>query len=145
MNNEPGHIEIKPENNLPKVLLVENDKTSANITQMTLKNVCNLDWAEEGEKAIELALSNQYSMILMDIGLGFGMNGIEVTHIIRNIPGYEKTPVVALTAFAMKDDKSYFLSEGLTHYLSKPFRIIDLKNMVLEILKSVSVENSSES
>jgi PAS domain S-box-containing protein len=121
---------------LPNILLVENDVTSALITRIALKNICNIDVIENGEEAIEICRAKKYSVILMDIGLGLGINGIETGSIIRKIPGYENIPMVAFTAFAMQGDKENFLSQGMTHYISKPFQVDDLKNLITEILPS---------
>ena len=57
----------------------------------------------------------------MDINLGDGLSGLEVTKKIKKLKDYKETPIVAITAFAMEGDKEEFLSAGCTHYLSKPF------------------------
>jgi CheY-like chemotaxis protein len=69
-----------------------------------------------------MAKKNSYDVILMDIGLK-GMNGLEATQEIKKLKGYEKTPIVAVTAYAMAGDKEKFLEGGCTHYISKPFKI----------------------
>ncbi len=129
--------------NLPKILLVENDRISVNVTNRALKGICNIDLAEDGETAVEFAGEEKYSAILMDINLGYGISGIEAAHLIRQIEGHKKTPIIALTAFAMKDDKDHFLSVGMTHYLSKPFKLDDLKSLVMEILETKAGSTSS--
>lgn len=121
---------------IPTILLVDNDNYAVSFIKHVLKKFCNIDIAEDGSKAIELAKKNKYDLIFMDINLGFGMNGIETTKEIRKIKDYEFKPIVALTAFSMAGDRENFLSQGLTHYLSKPFLIKDLKNLVQEILMS---------
>ena len=70
----------------------------------------------------------------MDIGLE-GISGLDATKEIRKLSDYEKTPIVAVTAFAMVGDKEKFLAEGCFHYLSKPFRIMDLKKLIIDILE----------
>ncbi len=122
--------------NLHKVLLVENDTPSIQVIQLALNKFCEIDVAEKGETAIDIAKQDNYDLILMDIGLGLGMNGIQTTKEIRKISGYENTPVVAVTAYAMQGDKEKFLQEGLTHYISKPFEIKALQNLVKDILES---------
>lgn len=119
-----------------KLLLVENDLPSVQVIQMALNKICKVDVAEQGEAAINIAKQDNYDLILMDIGLGLGMNGIQTTKEIRKISGYENTPVVAVTAYAMQGDREKFLAEGLTHYISKPFEIKALQNLVKDILES---------
>jgi CheY-like chemotaxis protein len=70
----------------------------------------------------------------MDIALGYGINGIETTNLIRKFPGYKNTPIIALTAFAMVGDKEIFLSQGMTHYFPKPIKILDLQDLIIELL-----------
>ncbi|MDR3610208.1 MAG: PAS domain S-box protein [Ignavibacteriaceae bacterium] len=123
---------------LPNLLLVENDRASAFITKRALKEICTVDLANDGETAVELARKKAYSAIIMDIGLGYGMNGMEAAKIIRKFPGYEKIPIIALTAFAMDGDKENFLAQGMTHYLSKPFDLKDLKILIIDILNDLN-------
>lgn len=124
--HDPDHI--------PKILVVENDDASKEVTKLFLKNLCEMDFASDGETAVELAGSNHYEIILMDINLGLGISGLDAAKEIRNINGYARVPIVALTAFAMRGDREEFLKAGCTHYLSKPFtkeKIVELLNRII--------------
>ena len=125
---------------LPKILLVEDDRLTRKLIKAGLKKISEVDFAEDGETAIKLADKTTYPIILMDIALGYGIDGIEATKIIRKIPGYKKTPIVAVTAFAMIGDKEIFLSQGMTHYFPKPIKILDLQDLIIELLKEVNPE-----
>ncbi|HKI79909.1 MAG TPA: response regulator [Ignavibacteriaceae bacterium] len=118
----------------PTILLVEDDISSTDITRLFLKDICNIEIAQDGKTAIDMAKAKKYPTILMDIGLGRNMNGIQATKEIRKIPGYENTPIVALTAYAMKGDKEEFLANGLTDYMSKPFEKNELIKWVKKII-----------
>ena len=118
-----------------KILVVENDQTSSDFINLVLKALAAIDYAEDGNSAINLASKNNYSLIIMDIGLGLGMNGIQAAAEIRKMPGYEKTPIIAVTAYAMKGDKELFLSQGMSYYLSKPYTKNDLLRLIKEILE----------
>src|SRR5574340_34010 len=107
--------------NKPLVLLVENDQPSRDVTKFFLKDICNIEFAFDSAEALEKINSKNFSAVLMDINLGRGMNGIQLTQEIKKIKGYENTPVVSLTAYAMLGDKEKVLSAGCSHYLSKPF------------------------
>lgn len=131
--------------NLPKVLVVEDDLLSIEVIRIVLKDICELDFAENGFKAIDYAKEKKYELILMDVGLGYGINGMETTQKIRKIDGYGSTPVVALTAYAMAGDKEKFLSQGMTHYLSKPYEVKDLQNLVKSILIEINNKDSNNS
>lgn len=118
----------------PTILLVEDDIASTDITRLFLKELCDVDIAHEGKEAIKMAKQKKYPLVLMDIGLGKNMNGMQATQEIKKIHGYENTPVGALTAYAMKGDKEEFLSAGLTDYLSKPFEKVQLIEWVKKLL-----------
>ena len=118
----------------PTILLVEDDYASTDITRLFLKDICEVDVAHDGKEAIKMAKAKKYPVVLMDIGLGKNMNGMEATREIRKIAGYENTAIGALTAYAMKGDKEEFLGAGLSDYLSKPFEKQSLINWVKKLL-----------
>lgn len=120
---------------LPLVLLVEDNYINSDVTIMFLRGICTIDHALDGENAINMAATNQYNAILMDINLGGKMNGIEALKEIRQIPGYELIPVVALTGYAMSGDKDRLMNEGFDNYMSKPFEKDDIVNLVKMIIK----------
>ena len=121
-------------NLLPRVLLVENDKPSVDITKFYLKEICSIDVAANGEEAMELVGKNNYTAVLMDINLGTGVSGIDIEVQIKELTGYKDTAIVALTAFAGPGDKEFFLSSGFTHYLAKPFDKSGIVQLMNEIL-----------
>lgn len=116
-----------------KTLLVEDNQWNRDVTESYLAGICKITHAEDGPSAIRLAGNNKFDLIFMDINLGMGINGIETTKEIRKIQGYDKTPIVALTGYAKHKDKEYFLTEGLTHFMPKPFEKKDLIQMVAGI------------
>jgi|GEM_PF-1231550 len=122
----------------PRALIVENDEI--NITHMVyvLKDICNIDTARNGKDAIAKASNHKFSIILMDINLGAGMNGMDTAKAIKKIAGYESTPIIAVTANAMKGHKEEFLANGCTHYISKPFSADSLSELVLEAMNESS-------
>jgi len=77
-------------------------------------------------------------VIIMDIQMPL-MDGIEATHFIREKEGnLRHTPIIALTAFALQDDRERFLSKGMDEYISKPIvigQLLDALNRVSNINK----------
>jgi signal transduction histidine kinase/ActR/RegA family two-component response regulator len=132
-------IELKNTETLPNALFVDDDTMSIDLVKILIKPVCNLDIAVNGIEAIEKAKTKRYDIILMDINLGKDIDGLETTQLIRTIRGYEKTPVVAVTALAMKHDKEDFLNQGCTHYISKPF----LRDDFVSLIRTVLSENKN--
>lgn len=120
----------------PKVILyVEDDFINQNVVQLYLKEVCKVETARDGKQALQLAAEITYDLFLMDINLGFGMDGMAVTKELRKMKRYAHTPIVAITAYAMESDKKEFLAAGCTHYLSKPFDKKELLDVVTSIVK----------
>ncbi|HZW39874.1 MAG TPA: PAS domain S-box protein [Ignavibacteriaceae bacterium] len=124
-------------NNLPSVLLVENDSINRTVMNLFLNKICKIDLADNGEHSVALAKKNKYAAILMDINLGTGINGLEAAKEIKSIPGYEEVPIVAVTAYAMVGDKERFLANGCTHYISKPFD----KETIVNLMSSIMIKN----
>jgi len=88
--------------------------------------------AKNGEEAIDKYEKNsEIDLILMDIQMP-SMNGVEATRVIRNKEKKNGTYVyiIALTAYAMKEDKSKFINEGMDDYLSKPVRSKELYEII---------------
>lgn len=116
-----------------KILIVDDDKVTIDVVKLFLRDFCSIQAATNVETAIQMAQETKYDVILLDIHLGLGRNGLEVLKEIRKISGYKDTPIAALTAYAMARDKENFLAAGCTHYISKPFTKQDL----LKLLESV--------
>lgn len=122
---------------LPQTLLIEDEEISRTITKMFLKGICTVDFAENGETGYEMAKQKNYKIIFMDIGLGRGMNGMQTAQKIKQLDNYKNTPIVALTAYAMKGDREEFLANGCTHYISRPVDKRKLIELVQEILNEL--------
>ncbi|GAB1443644.1 response regulator [Ignavibacteriales bacterium] len=122
---------------MPEILLVEDNKENRDVMMHFLKKVGNVKTASDGPGSIDLCGQNSFDLILMDINLGLGMNGIEATKRIRKIPGYETIPIVAVTAYAMAGDRETFLNIGCTHYISKPFTKREFISLIEEVFESI--------
>jgi len=104
-----------------KILLVEDYKHSQIIVTRLLKknNFTSVVVVENGAEAVDQVKKQKYDLILMDMQMPV-MNGFEATERIRQIPDYKTTPIIALTAFAMKGDREKCLEAGATDYIPKP-------------------------
>jgi CheY-like chemotaxis protein len=114
-----------------KIMLAEDYKHSQIIVTRLLKknNFENVVVVENGLEAFNLAKKEKFDVILMDMQMPI-MNGFEATAKIRELPEYMETPIIALTAFAMKGDKEKCLNAGATDYIPKP---IDSKEFIKKI------------
>ncbi|MDO8549907.1 MAG: response regulator, partial [Ignavibacteria bacterium] len=90
------------------------------VTRLLKKNNFeNIVVVENGAEALDEAKKQKYDLILMDMQMPV-MNGFEATEKIRLLPEYKDTPIIALTAFAMKGDREKCLEAGATDYIPKP-------------------------
>lgn len=139
INLDPSQMKIEfPENigkNITQLLLVEDDQSNAGVIKFFLENMYLIDTVPTGEEAVTKAEAKKYTAVLMDIDLGTGMSGLEAARKIKKIPGYENTPIIAVTALAMRGDREKFLSEGCTHYISKPFKKENLIHIIKEAIE----------
>jgi len=125
---------IKKTGAVPAVLLVEDNPSNRMLVKRMLVNDYIVYEAEDGFTGIARASKNNFNLVLMDINLGYGIDGIETMHEIKKIPGYFKVPIIAVTAFARFTDKGRLLSEGFDDYLAKPFTKAELINMVRKLI-----------
>lgn len=114
-----SEIAVKKEK--PKILHVEDNEATRIIIKKYLVKYYDVDQAEDGLTAIEKASETKYDLILMDINLGYGIDGVEAMQRIRTLYGYADIPVIAVTAYVLAGDKERFLEQGFTDYLGKPF------------------------
>ncbi|MCA9953315.1 MAG: response regulator, partial [Anaerolineales bacterium] len=113
------------------ILMVEDNELNRRILlNMVTKLGYQLDIAENGQIAVEMAAQNEYDVIMMDIQMPV-MDGVEATqHIRANKVGRKRPYIIAVTAHALEGDREYYLSSGMDAYLSKPVTI----NQLVEVL-----------
>ncbi len=121
---------------MKKILFVDDDETSQDVVRFYVENYYEIDVASTPNEALELVSKNKYDVILMDIGLGYKTNGIQLTQKIRNrYPYYKNIPVVAVTAFATSTDEANAYEGGLDYFIVKPFSKTSLLNLLEKITK----------
>ena len=112
------------------VLVVEDNflnlKLARDILELDDTNVLEADNAETG---LELARQHRPDLILMDIELP-GMDGLSATRVICNDPELSKIPVIALTAYAMEEDRRKAEAAGCCGYITKPINIKSFQQTV---------------
>ena len=112
------------------ILIVEDNEKNLKLVRDVLqfKGYRTLE-AKTAEDGIALAQSQSPNLILMDIQLP-GTDGVTAIRQLRDEPRTASIPVVALTAFAMKDDRKRFLEAGFDGYLDKPINIKEFPEQV---------------
>ncbi|MEI7635041.1 MAG: ATP-binding protein [bacterium] len=119
----------------PLILITENNGVITGMLAEYLETSgCRAQTADNGVAAVEMAASLRPSLILMDIRMP-GMDGIEAVRAMRSIPQVSATPVVAVTALAMPGDREECLKAGASDYISKPFDLLELLDMIQKHIK----------
>jgi two-component system, cell cycle response regulator DivK len=95
--------------------------------------------ARSAEEALTCVRAERPHLVLMDIQLP-GMDGVAALQELRALQGGDALPVVAVTAFAMKDDRDRFLAAGFDGYLEKPIDIRALPAAVESFLAPREIE-----
>lgn len=114
----------------PYVLLVDDNQINQKVAQKLLERLgCITDVASNGYEAIERATANEYSIIFMDIQMP-EMDGVTATKHIKEKLGSACPPIVAMTAYSMKDDAAKFMGQGMDDYVSKPVKSADLHAII---------------
>lgn len=92
-------------------------------------------WAHNGEEALEILKNYKVDLILMDIQLP-QTNGFEVTKTIREeIIAGKDIPIIAITAYGLREDKNKCLEAGMNDYITKPFNIEKLYEVIQKHLQ----------
>jgi len=91
--------------------------------------------APSGEEGVSLAQTCEPDLVLMDIQLP-GIDGYEALRLLRQNPQLDGVPVVAVTAFAMREDRERAAREGFDGYLGKPISVRALASQVGEFLSN---------
>ncbi len=117
-----------------RVLVVDDILTNLIVMQGLLTPYgMHVDTCGSGAEAVERIRSTDYDIVFMDHMMP-GMDGIEATNLIRNLPAaddrYKNLPIVALTANAIAGIEDMFLKSGMSDYLSKPIDIEKLTRML---------------
>jgi len=117
-----------------RILVVDDNATNLKLVRIVLQEEgYTVDAAASAKAALDSVRAARPQLILMDLQLP-GMDGFALTRLLRQDPTLDDTPILALTAFAMKGDEDRARSAGCDGYLTKPFELESLAAAIRELL-----------
>ena len=122
---------------LVRILHVEDNQQLRLITKFLLSNVCEVDNASSPEETEHKIQKNSYDLIMMDLDLGSGLDGLDLSRKIRSMAEYKHTPILALTANNDPIVKAKCRLAGINAYIEKPF----LKSDIISIIENLTRNN----
>jgi len=120
--------------NLKHILVVDDNSSSRELVRFALEPSYVVEEAADGRDAISQIRQTLPDLILMDIQMP-EMDGYETLHEIRAHPESAQVPVVAITAFAMLEDREKAFEAGFDGYCAKPINIAALRTQINSLLK----------
>jgi signal transduction histidine kinase/DNA-binding NarL/FixJ family response regulator len=138
---EDGNLDAILEESPPlapvKLLVVDDNAINRVLLEAMLKRLGHeVALASGGQEAVALALRSKFDAILMDISMP-KLNGLQATHAIINGDGPNRTtPIVAVTAHAMPDERKEYFMAGMLGFIEKPVRLDLLKTILFNTCSS---------
>ncbi|MWV42977.1 response regulator [Paenibacillus sp. HJL G12] len=123
---------------MKRILIIEDEKSLVRFIQLELEHEhFEVRGVNDGISGLHLALSEEWSLILLDIMLP-GMDGVEVCRRIREV---KRTPVIMLTARDRLEDRISGLDSGADDYIAKPFDIEELLARMRALFRRIEMED----
>ena len=118
-----------------KILIVDDDAGIRELVNTTLRSDdYHIFQAESGEKAIKIARAEKPDLIIMDVMMPGGTEGIETTRILKNDPETKNCQIIMLTGRGQKGDREECLDAGADDFFTKPFSPLALIKKVEEVV-----------
>lgn len=115
----------------PLVLIVDDNEDNLLLLTFVVEQLnCRFVTAGDGQTTLKLAQSCQPDLILLDMILP-DLNGLEVVANLRQNPLTKEIPIIAVTAMAKERDRERILLAGCNAYVSKPFSVDELEQLLL--------------
>ena len=119
----------------PLVLVVEDDMNSQMLMNYYIRDSYEVDFAVSVTDAKEKLKSFSADIILLDLSLEGGEDGLDLARYIRNEDTWPDIFIIATTAHAFTADRDNCIAAGCDDYLAKPFTKVDLLDIIAQKMK----------
>jgi CheY-like chemotaxis protein len=145
-NSEETDPEDHPDEDIYRLLVVEDNVELLMLMYQLLKSSYRVYTAKNGHEALDIIHEKELDLIISDVMMP-EMNGYELTKTIKGDPNYSHLPIILLTAKTQEEDEQEALLLGADEYLTKPFRLKDLRlriDNIIENRKRIQAEYHQE-
>ena len=147
VNNDDDNLQEQSDEDIYRLLIVEDNVELLMLMRQLLRSTYRVYVAKNGLEAIEIIRQKDLDLIISDVMMP-EMDGYELTAAVKNDPDYNHLPIILLTAKTQEEDEEEALRIGADEFLTKPFRLGDLKlhiDNIIENRKRIQKEYSQES
>ena len=147
VNNDDDNLQEQSDEDIYRLLIVEDNVELLMLMRQLLRPTYRVYVAKNGLEAIEIIRQKDLDLIISDVMMP-EMDGYELTAAVKNDPDYNHLPIILLTAKTQEEDEEEALRIGADEFLTKPFRLGDLKlhiDNIIENRKRIQKEYSQES
>jgi DNA-binding response OmpR family regulator len=129
----PTDVEVGPQRR--RLLIVEDDLETRTFLELALSDFYAIETAINADQALEKANRMAIDLFLIDIALREAIDGIALMEILRSRLTFRHTPMIAMTAHQLREDRSFYLERGFDDYIGKPFYPQDLIDLIARHLR----------
>ncbi|MFN8631932.1 MAG: response regulator [Chloroflexota bacterium] len=130
-----------------RILLVDDHQMNRNLAETALRRFgAEVDIAWDGVEAVERFEPGRYDAVVLDVRMP-KMDGYDAAREMRRLENDQmapKTPILALTADAMLEDRDRAIAAGMDEHLGKPFRMIELGQTLAELIADANLDAGRE-
>ena len=119
------------------ILIVEDSATTRALIRAVIEELGEFETVEasSGFEALKMLPQQEYDLIITDINMP-DINGLELINFVRNNPRYNQIPIIIVSTERSEEDKKRGMALGATAYVTKPFKSLELQEIIKKTLAS---------
>lgn len=119
------------------ILIVEDSATTRALIRAVIEELGEFETVEasSGFEALKILPQQEYDLIITDINMP-DINGLELINFVRNNPRYNQIPIIIVSTERSEEDKKRGMALGATAYVTKPFKSLELQEIIQKTIAS---------